>query len=88
MSLFFESRATSAFTRSSTVLRCCSVACAFSWSCQKMGSLVIASNSASCLRADAASKKAPHELDTFIQLGEALLQVFDVFGHLGGSHVK
>jgi hypothetical protein len=34
------------------------------------------------LRAEAASKKAPHELDAFIQLGEALLQVFDVFGHL------
>jgi hypothetical protein len=33
------------------------------------------------LRADAASKKAPHELDAFVQLGEALLQVFDVFGH-------
>jgi hypothetical protein len=35
------------------------------------------------LRADSASKKAPHKLDAFIQLGEALLQVFDVFGHLG-----
>ncbi len=81
MSLFFVSRAPSAFTRSSTALRCCRVACAFSWSCQKFGSLVLASNSASCLRADSASKKAPHELDTFIQLGEALLQVFDVFGH-------
>jgi hypothetical protein len=33
------------------------------------------------LRADSASKKAPHELDALIQLGEALLQVFDVFGH-------
>jgi hypothetical protein len=33
------------------------------------------------LRADAASKKAPHKLDAFIQLGEALLQVFNVFGH-------
>src|SRR5271154_909421 len=81
MSLFLVSRVTSAFTRSSTALRCCSVACAFSWSCQKLGSLVLASNSASCLRADAASKKAPHELDAFIQLGEALLEVFDVFGH-------
>jgi hypothetical protein len=35
------------------------------------------------LRADSASKKAPHKLNAFIQLGEALLQVFDVFGHLG-----
>jgi hypothetical protein len=43
----------------------------------------LASNSASCLRADSASKKAPHKLDAFIQLGEALLQVFDVFGHFG-----
>jgi hypothetical protein len=33
------------------------------------------------LRADAASKKAPHKLDAFIQLGEALLQVFDMFSH-------
>jgi hypothetical protein len=57
------------------------VACAFSWFCQKFGSLVLASNSANWLRADSASKKAPHELDAFIQLGEALLQVFDVFGH-------
>src|SRR5277367_4942710 len=81
MSLFFRSRDFSAFTRSSTALRCCRVACAFSWSCQKLGSLVFASNSANCLRADSASKKAPHKLDTFIQLGEALLQVFDVFGH-------
>src|SRR5271155_261047 len=81
MSLFLVSRASSALTRSSTALRCCSVACAFSWSCQKLGSLVLASNSASCLRADSASKKAPHKLDAFIQLGEALLQVFDVFGH-------
>jgi hypothetical protein len=37
------------------------------------------------LRADSASKKAPHNLDAFIQLGEALLQVFDVFGHLDAS---
>src|SRR5271155_4354552 len=84
MSLFLRSSASSAFTRSSTALRCCRVACAFSWSCQKLGSLVFASNSASCLRADSASKKAPHKLDAFIQLGEALLEVFDVFGHLGG----
>jgi hypothetical protein len=34
------------------------------------------------LRADSASKKAPHKLDAFIQLGEALLEVFYVFGHL------
>jgi len=33
------------------------------------------------LRADSASKKAPHELDAFIQLGEALLEIFYVFGH-------
>src|SRR5271156_1395709 len=82
MSLFLVSRVTSALTRSSTALRCCRVAWAFSWSCQKLGSLVLASNSASCLRADSASKKAPHKLDAFIQLGEALLEGFDVFGHL------
>src|SRR5580704_5828272 len=84
MSLFLVSRANSALTRSSTALRCCRVACAFSWSCQKLGSLVFASNSASCSRADSASKKAPHKLDAFVQLGEALLQVFDVFGHWDG----
>src|ERR1700689_3781398 len=81
MSLFLVSSASSAFTRSSTALRCCRVACAFSWSCQKLGSLVFASNSASCLRADSASKKAPDELDAVLQLGEAQLQLFDVFGH-------
>jgi hypothetical protein len=27
------------------------------------------------------SKIAPHELDAFLQLGVALLQVFDVRGH-------
>jgi hypothetical protein len=37
------------------------------------------------LRADSASKKAPHELHAFIQLGEALLEVFDVFGHFNYS---
>ena len=29
----------------------------------------------------AASKIASHELDAFLEIGEALLQVFDVFSH-------
>ena len=33
------------------------------------------------MRAESASKKAPHEFNTFLKLGVALLQVFDVFGH-------
>jgi hypothetical protein len=33
------------------------------------------------LRAVAASKIASHELDTFLEVGEALLEIFDVFGH-------
>src|SRR5580658_10357340 len=81
MSLDLVSRSFSAFTRSSTCLRCCKTACAFSWSCQKFGSLTFSSNVASCLRAEPASKKAPHELNTFLKLGVALLKVFDVFSH-------
>ena len=83
MSLDLVSRSFSAFTRSSTCLRCCKTACAFSWSCQKFGSLTFSSNVASCLRAEPASKKAPHELNTFLKLGVALLQVFNMFGHEG-----
>src|ERR1700722_870932 len=81
MSLDLVSRSFSALTRSSTCLRCCKTPCAFSWSCQKFGSLTYSSNVASCLRAESASKKAPHELNTFLKLGVALLQVFDVFSH-------
>jgi hypothetical protein len=33
------------------------------------------------LLAVAASKIASHELDAFLEVGEALLKVFDVFGH-------
>src|ERR1700683_2379891 len=81
MSLHLVSRSFSALTRSSTCLRCCKTTCAFSWSCQKFGSLTLSSNVASCLRAEPASKKAPHQLNTFLKLGVALLQVFDVFSH-------
>src|ERR1700722_12152525 len=81
MSLDLVSRSFSALTRSSTCLRCCKTPCAFSWSCQKFGSLTFSSNAASLLRAESASKKAPHELNTFLKLGVALLQVFDVFSH-------
>src|SRR5271156_2320714 len=81
MSLDLVSRVFSAFTRSSTCLRCCRRTCAFSWFCQKSGSLTFSSRTASCFRAESASKKAPHERDTFLELGVALLQVFYVFGH-------
>lgn len=81
MSPTLRSSAASAFTRSSIFLRSCRVDCAFDWSSQNFGSLVLASSSTSCLRAFPASKKAPHELDTFLQLGEAVLEVFDVFSH-------
>jgi hypothetical protein len=40
-------------------------------------------DAASCLRAESASKIAPHKLDAFLELGVALLQVFDVFSHVG-----
>ena len=63
------------------VLRCCRTACAFAWSCQKFGSLIFSSSAASCWRAEEASKIAPHKLDAFLELGVALLQVFDVFSH-------
>src|SRR5580700_10959496 len=81
MSLDLVSRVFSAFTRSSTCLRCCKTPWAFSWSCQKFGSLTFSSRAASCFLAESASKKAPHELNTFLELGVALLQVFDVFSH-------
>src|ERR1700735_652538 len=81
MSLDLVSRNFSALTRSSTCLRCCKRPCAFSWSCQKFGPLTFSSRAASCFRAESASKKAPHEFNTFLELGVALLQVFDVFGH-------
>src|ERR1700678_2639250 len=81
MSLDLVSRIFSALTRSSTCLRCCKTPCAFSWFCQKSGSLTFTSRAASCFRAESASKKAPHELDALFELGVALLQVFDVFSH-------
>src|ERR1700685_3448565 len=81
MSLDLVSSIFSALTRSSTCLRSCKRACAFSWFCQKSGSLTFSSRTASCFRAEPASKKAPHERNAFLKLGVALLQVFDVFSH-------
>ena len=40
------------------------------------------SSSASFLAAVVTSKIASHELDTFLEVGEALLKVFYVFGHV------
>jgi hypothetical protein len=47
-----------------------------------LGSLVFASSAASCWRAGSTSKKTPHDVDAFLQFGEAMLQVFDVFSHI------
>jgi hypothetical protein len=58
------------------------VAWAFSWSCQKSGALIFCSSAANCGSIAEASKIAPHELDAFLELGVALLQVFDVLGHV------
>jgi hypothetical protein len=55
---------------------------AFSWSCQKSGALIFCSRAANCGSIAEASKIAPHELDAFLKLGVALLQVFDVLGHV------
>jgi hypothetical protein len=44
--------------------------------------LIFTSSAASWLRAEGTSKIAPHELDALLELGVALLQVFDVFGHI------
>jgi hypothetical protein len=38
---------------------------------------------ASCRRAGSTSKKTPHDVDPFLQFGEAMLQVFDVLSHMG-----
>jgi hypothetical protein len=51
-----------------------------------LGSLVFASNSASCLRAGSASKIASHKIKAFLELGEALLDVFYVFSHVGSLY--
>jgi hypothetical protein len=55
---------------------------AFSWSCQKSGALIFCSRAANWGSIAEASKIAPHELDAFLKLGVALLQVFDVLGHV------
>jgi dihydrofolate reductase len=43
--------------------------------------LILPSSAASCGSIAEASKIAPHELDPFLELGVALLQVFNVRGH-------
>jgi hypothetical protein len=62
------------------------VAWAFSGSCQKSGALIFSSSAANCGSIAEASKIAPHQLDAFLELGVALLQVFDVLGHVGILH--
>jgi hypothetical protein len=57
------------------------VAWAFSGSCQKSDALIFCSSAANCGSIAEASKIAPHQLDAFLELGVALLQVFDVRGH-------
>jgi hypothetical protein len=63
-------------------LRSCKRAWAFSWSDQKSGAFIFSSSAIIFARADSASKKAPHEPHAFLEIGVALLQVFDVFSHI------
>jgi hypothetical protein len=46
-----------------------------------LGSLVFASSAASCWRAGTTSKKTPHDVDAFLQFGEAMLQILDMLSH-------
>jgi hypothetical protein len=46
-----------------------------------LGSLVFASSAASCWRAGSTSKKTPHDVDPFLQFGEAVLQILDMLSH-------
>src|ERR1700678_102573 len=46
-----------------------------------MGALVLASSAASCSRAGSTSKKTPHDVDAFLQFGEAVLQILYVLSH-------
>jgi hypothetical protein len=39
------------------------------------------------LRAGSASKIASHKIKAFLELGEALLEVFYVFGHVGSLYL-
>jgi len=61
---------------------------AFSWSCQKSGALIFCSRAANCGAIAEASKIAPHQLDAFLELGVALLKVFDVRGHMPESYTR
>jgi hypothetical protein len=46
-----------------------------------LGSLVFASSAANCWRAGSTSKKTPHDVDAFLQFGEAVLQILDMLSH-------
>jgi len=50
--------------------------------------LIFCSRAANCGSIAEASKIAPHELDAFLELGVALLKVFDVLGHAPILHRK
>jgi hypothetical protein len=64
------------------------MAWAFSWSCQKSGALIFSSSAANCVRMEESSKIAPHQLDAFLELGVALLKVFDMLGHIQILHIN
>lgn len=78
MSLTARVSFSSAAILPSACLRCCRIPWAFSWSCQKAGSLAFASRASRRSRLVATSKIAPHEIDAFFQFVEAELKVFDV----------
>jgi molybdenum cofactor biosynthesis enzyme len=55
---------------------------AFSGSCQKSGALIFRSSAANCGSIAEASKITPHEFDALLEFGVALLQIFDMRGHI------
>jgi hypothetical protein len=48
-----------------------------------LGSLVFASSAASCWRAGSTSKKTPDDVDALLQFRKAMLQILNVFSHIG-----
>src|SRR6185437_13621261 len=81
MSLTARVSFSSAAILPSACLRCCRTPCAFSWSCQKAGSLAFASRDFRRSRLVATSKIAPHELDALFQFVKARLKIFNEITH-------
>src|SRR6266850_6306416 len=70
------SLASDAITPSAT-FRCWRIFCAWSWSCQKSGCEVFASNEVMISRLRETSKIAPHELDSLLKFVLPPLQIFN-----------